>query len=340
MTPVRAADRHAGPVLEVDGLHVCFDTDQGEVHAVNGVSYHLDAGEVLAIVGESGSGKTVGSLAVMGLLPANGSIRSGQIRLAGQRVPHGTPGAWSAIRGRRVAMVFQDPMTSLNPVLSVGRQMSEGLMHHFALRKSEAWSRATSWLERVGIPEPAKRMKRFPHEFSGGQRQRVMIAMALACEPDVLIADEPTTALDVTVQAQIIDLVDELRTDLGMGVLWITHDLALVSGFADRVGVMYAGRLVEEGAAAGLFERPAHPYTVALLESIPSGAAGSRLHPIQGHPPSLSQLPRGCAFAPRCAWAVEVCRATAPEPVPVSAEPPHGSACHRATEAPWKGTAS
>jgi len=321
-------------VLDVRDLNIRFTTDAGEVHAVNGLSYQLQSGEALAIVGESGSGKTVGALALMGLVPGNGRIDRGEITLAGAPLRTMSAQEWRAIRGRRIAMVFQDPMTSLNPVLSIGRQMTEGLRHHLGLPRAAAQERAVELLDRVGIPDARARLADHPHEFSGGQRQRVMIAMALACEPAVLIADEPTTALDVTVQAQIVELVNQLRTEAGLSVLWITHDLALVAGFADRVAVMYAGRIVELARVGDLFRTPSHPYTVALLDSMPSGRPGEPLRPVAGSPPDLRTLPRGCPFAPRCPWVLDACL-NAP-PALESVDGGHVSACIRAGERPWE----
>ncbi|MDH3734788.1 MAG: ABC transporter ATP-binding protein [Gemmatimonadota bacterium] len=302
------------PVLEVRGLITRFHTDRGVVNAVNGISYTLAPGEALALVGESGSGKTVAALSVLGLVPPPGSVEEGEVLLHGENLLDLPDRAWRDVRGRRVAMIFQDPLTSLNPVLTVGRQMTEMLRHHLDLGRDAAERRSVELLERVGIPDAARRLRDYPHQLSGGQRQRVMIAMALSCEPDVLIADEPTTALDVTVQAQIVDLVKELRADLGMAVLWITHDLAVVAGLVDRVAVMYAGRIVEIAPVARLYASPRHPYTRGLLRSMPAfrGSTGSRLESIEGAPPDLTLTFASCPFAPRCPLAEDRCHEELP----------------------------
>jgi len=302
------------PLLEVRDLVTRFRTRRGVVHAVNGISYALGEGEALAIVGESGSGKTVGALSLLGLVPAPGTVESGEVRLRGDDLLGLSARAWRDVRGRRIAMVFQDPLTSLNPVLTIGRQMTEGLRRHLGLDAAAAERRAAEWLERVGIPDAGARLTDYPHRLSGGQRQRVMIAMALSCEPDLLIADEPTTALDVTVQAQIVELVKDLRDDPGMAILWITHDLAVVAGLVDRVAVMYAGRIVEEAPVDRIYSSPRHPYTRGLLRSMPSfrGRPGGRLEAIEGTPPDPSRPRPGCPFAPRCRWAVDGCRSEAP----------------------------
>jgi len=306
-----AAD--APPVLEVRDLVTRFRTRTGEVQAVNGISYSLGAGESLGIVGESGSGKSVAALSVMGLVPPPGRVESGQVLLNGRDLLSLTAGEWQGIRGREVAMVFQDPMTSLNPVLTVGHQITEALTWHMGLSDSAARDRAVELLEMVGIPSPGRRVDEHPHQFSGGQRQRILIAMALACEPRVLIADEPTTALDVTIQAQIVELVKELQVRLGMALVWITHDLALVAGMVDRVAVMYAGSIVEEAPARDLYTTPRHPYTMGLLRSMPTlEGQGERLVAIDGTPPDLRRLPPGCTFAPRCRHATPSCQEEAP----------------------------
>ena len=318
-------------LLEVDGLVTRFELDSGPVHAVQGISYTLDAGEAVAIVGESGSGKTVGALSLLGLVPSPGRIVEGAIRLGGRDITGQRAEDWSDVRGRRISMVFQDPMTSLNPVLTVGRQITEALELHLGLSGVDAKKRAVHLLERVGIPNAGGRLKSYPHELSGGQRQRVMIAMAISCEPEVLIADEPTTALDVTIQAQIAELIRDLQSELGMAVLWITHDLALASTLVDRVLVMYAGRIVEDAPVEVLFTAPRHPYTLGLLGSMPvlAGATGRRLPSIPGSPPSLARLPQGCAFAPRCTFAEQRCRA---EPPPPEGRHGHRVACWRSEE--------
>jgi len=317
------------PLLEVRDLVTRFATDGGTVHAVNGISWSLDAGESLALVGESGSGKTVGALSLLGLLPPGGSVVGGEARLDGRNLLRLPAGALRDVRGRRIAMVFQDPMTSLNPVLTVGRQLTEALRRHLGMSAAEARAEAADLLALVGIPDPAARLDDHPHQFSGGQRQRIMIAMALSCRPAVLIADEPTTALDVTIQAQIVALVKELQASLGMAILWITHDLALVAGLVDRVAVMYAGRIVEEARVRDLYHDPRHPYTLGLLRSMPGrpGDVKGRLQPIEGRPPDLREDATGCAFAPRCRWALERCGRERPPLLPVGGG--HRSACWR-----------
>ena len=323
------------PALEVRDLVTRFDTHQGVVRAVNGVSWSVDEGQALAIVGESGSGKSVSALSVMGLIPSPpGRIESGEVLLHGRDLLGLPRVALDEIRGRDIAMVFQDPTTSLNPVLAVGRQIVETIELHTSATGAAARRQAMDLLNRVGIPDAEERMSVYPHQLSGGQRQRIMIAMALACRPSVLIADEPTTALDVTVQAQIVELIDELRTELGMAVVWITHDLALVAGFVDEVAVMYAGNVVERAPVEELYERPCHPYTVGLLRAMPrlDRPAGRRLHTIEGSPPDLIQRMRGCPFESRCPWVVEECRERQPELRGVTTG--HLSACFRAEEVP------
>jgi oligopeptide transport system ATP-binding protein len=297
------------PVLEVRDLVTRLSTEQGVVRAVNGLSYTLEAGEALALVGESGSGKSIGALSILGLVPEPwGRVESGLVRLDGRELLSLPASELRRVRGRRIAMVFQDPTTSLNPVLTVGRQVAEGLREHLGMSKATALARTEELFVLVGIPDAKARLSAYPHELSGGQRQRVMIAMAIACEPIVLIADEPTTALDVTIQAQVVDLLKRLRTKLGMAILWITHDLALAAGIADRIAVMYAGAIVEEGETGDLFRRPRHPYTLGLLGAMPQVAGPRRLVPIPGAPPDLRQQWTGCAFAPRCPHVVERCR--------------------------------
>lgn len=339
-----AGDALAPPVLEVRDLVTRFHTRSGVVHAVNGISWALHPGESLALVGESGSGKSVSALSVLGLVPDPGRVEEGEVRLRGADLVGLPPADWRRIRGKEVAMVFQDPMTSLNPVLSVGRQIAEVLEEHTELERRDAEAEATRLMTRVGIPDAGRRVRDFPHQFSGGQRQRIMIAMALACRPAVLVADEPTTALDVTVQAQIVALVRELQDELGMAVLWITHDLALVAGLVDRVAVMYAGRIVEEAPVAELFRNPRHPYTRGLLasmprvdgpESPPAHVPAGRLAAIEGRPPDLlvapgESLPEHCAFAPRCPHAGELCWTETPPLQNVTGaagSPDHRSAC-------------
>jgi oligopeptide transport system ATP-binding protein len=302
-------------LLRVDDLVTRFLTPEGTVYAVNGVTFHLDEGETLAVVGESGCGKSVTMLTVMGLIPTPpGQIVRGQVLFSGMDLLKTPEEEMEQIRGREIAIVFQDPMTSLNPVLTIGRQITEGLCCHIGISPQEAKEKAVSLLETVGIPDARNRMNAYPHQFSGGMRQRVMIAMALACDPKVLIADEPTTALDVTIQAQIVELVIRLREERGMAIIWITHDLGVVAGLADRVAVMYAGYIVEEANVDDLYESPRHPYTLALLNSLPRAdqRRHQKLHSIPGSPPSLLVEPKGCPFAPRCSYTMDICRTSNP----------------------------
>jgi len=317
------------PLLQVSDLRTYFHTRSGVYRAVDGVSFEVAAGETLGIVGESGSGKSVTCYSIMGLVPSPpGKIESGTARFDGVDLLHCTPAQARSIRGKRVAMIFQDPMTSLNPYLRIGDQLIEPLVIHGGVAKAEARRRGIAMLEAVGINEADKRLRQYPHEFSGGMRQRVMIAMALITEPELLIADEPTTALDVTVQAQILELIRRMQKARNMAVIFITHDLAVVSGLCDRVQVMYGGRILETGTTRDLFYRPLHPYTRALQKSIPAiQPKGAELYTIAGLPPDLSKPLPGCPFAPRCEFAVERCRA---EPVTlVPAEPGHYHACLR-----------
>jgi oligopeptide transport system ATP-binding protein len=303
------------PLLVVDDLRVRFETHQGTVRAVDGVSFHLEQGEVLALVGESGSGKSVTSLALLGLIPRPpGVVEAGALRLGELDLVRMAEPELRKIRGARISMIFQDPMTSLNPLLSVGRQLSEVLEVHRGLSPREARVRCARALGDVGIPAPEARLDAYPHQLSGGMRQRVMIAMALLCDPEVLIADEPTTALDVTIQAQILELMQDLQRRKGTAILLITHDLGVVAGMADRVNVMYAGRLVETAPTTELYGRPAHPYTRGLLASVPTliGDADRPLASIGGQPPDLAAVPPGCAFAPRCERARGACVAEVP----------------------------
>jgi len=308
--------------LDVRDLSVRFDTQHGNVQAVDSVSFSIEEGETLGLVGESGSGKSVSSLAVMGLVPSPPGVVTADAMLLGDRdLNRFDAEALRRVRGKEVAMVFQDPMTSLNPLLTVGRQLTEVLEVHEGLSQAEALQRAARGLGDVGIPAPEERLAAYPHELSGGMRQRVMIAMALLCNPKVLIADEPTTALDVTIQAQILELMKDLQEQHGTAILLITHDLGVVAGMSDRVNVMYAGRIVETAATAPLFDAPCHPYTQGLLGSIPdlTRVAGENLYSIPGQPPDLAELPAGCAFAPRCERAREECGAGVPatlEPAP------------------------
>jgi oligopeptide transport system ATP-binding protein len=308
------------PLLEVRDLTTRFHTLDGVVHAVNGISYTLEEGQTLGIVGESGCGKSVSVLSVMRLIPEPpGKIAAGQTIYRGENLLTLDEAQMQHIRGREIAMVFQDPMTSLNPVLTIGRQISEALTVHLGMSQEQARDRTVELLEMVGIPQAADRYGDYPHQFSGGMRQRVMIAMALACMPSILIADEPTTALDVTIQAQIIDLVKTLRDRLGMAVIWITHDLGIIAGLAEKVIVMYAGFIVERGNVDDIYDDPRHPYTLALLRSLPrvDRSSKERLATIPGLPPDLLGLPPGCPFIARCAYAVEQCRQENPGLEPV-----------------------
>ena len=298
-------------VLEVKDLVTRFHTERGVVRAVNGISYTLDRGEAMALVGESGSGKSVGVLSILGLLPRpSGRVEGGMALLAGRDLLSLPASALRRVRGREIAMIFQDPATSLNPVLTVGYQLTEGLRQHLRMTRAAARERAVELLTLVGIADPRERLRDHPHEFSGGQRQRIMIAMALAARPSVLIADEPTTALDVTIQAQIVELVKRLQKTLGMAIVWITHDLALAAGLADKVAVMYAGYIVEQAPVRELFRRPRHPYTRGLLRAMPrsEGPRPERLEAIPGTPPDLREEFQACPFAPRCAYVVDRCR--------------------------------
>jgi len=308
------------PILEVDNLQTHFFTPAGVIRAVDGVSYSVRSGETLGVVGESGCGKSVGALSNLRLVSSPpGRIVSGAIRFEGTNLLGLHETEMEAIRGNDISMIFQEPMTSLNPLLTVGRQISEAIVLHQGLSRRDAMQRAIDMLRRVHMPEPEHRVQAYPHQLSGGMRQRVMIAMALSCNPKVLIADEPTTALDVTIQAQILDLMRELQETLGTAIILITHDMGVVAENADRVVVMYAGRKVEEARADELFDHPGHPYTRGLLGSIPNldaaasiRASHSRLTEIKGMVPSLANLPKGCSFAPRCGHATEQCHATFP----------------------------
>jgi oligopeptide transport system ATP-binding protein len=291
------------PLLEVRNLEVQFKTQDGVVKAVNNVSFSVDRGETLGIVGESGSGKSVTSMSIMRLIPTPpGKIAGGQILFDGENLLDLSDEEMRKIRGNRIAMIFQDPMTSLNPVLTIGRQITESLELHMNMSTTEARNRAVELLSMVGIPSPGKRLDDYPHQFSGGMRQRVMIAMGLSCNPELLIADEPTTALDVTIQAQILELINRLKNELGTAVILITHDLGVVAGMTDRVCVMYAGRVVEQASTHELFNHPRMPYTIGLLRSIPrlDDEIDRKLTPIRGLPPDLISLPQICPFSPRC----------------------------------------
>lgn len=317
-------------LLEVRDLVTRFYTEEGIVHAVNGISYTLDEGESMAIVGESGSGKSVGVLSLMRLIPSPpGQIESGEVIFNGRNLLQLSMEEMRHIRGREMAMVFQDPMTSLNPVLTIGRQLTEALELHLGMNREQANSRAAEMLSLVGIPNAADRLNDYPHQFSGGQRQRIVIAMALSCNPSLLIADEPTTALDVTIQAQIVDLVTRLRQQLGMAIIWITHDLGVVASVVEKVAVMYSGFMVETAPVRDLYKHTSHPYTLGLLESLPKvDATGKeRLIPIEGLPPDLLQEPTHCPFAPRCRYAIDKCWEENPPLLAVG--PNHSSACWR-----------
>ena len=295
-------------LLEVNDLHTSFFTDAGEVKAVNGVSFSLDRGNVLGIVGESGSGKSVTAYSVMQILAPTGKIVSGSIKLDGEELVGTDEKNMKAIRGNRISIIFQDPMTSLNPVYTIGKQLTEPMLLHTNRTKKEAWDRAVEMLKLVNVNEPEKRMKQYPHELSGGMRQRVMIAMALVCEPDILIADEPTTALDVTIQAGILELMKDIQKELGMAIIMITHDLGVVAQLCDEVIVMYAGGICEQGTADEIFYHPCHEYTKGLMRSIPTtGDEGQKLQPITGTPIDLLNMPKGCPFAPRCDAAMKIC---------------------------------
>jgi oligopeptide/dipeptide ABC transporter ATP-binding protein len=316
------------PVLQVNRLQTRFTTRSGKVHAVNSVSFELRPGELLGVVGESGSGKSVTMMSLLGLLPSPPAMVSGEsVMFEGLNLLTCTAEQLRAIRGARIGFIFQDPMTSLNPVFTVGFQIMEPLRRHMGLDKAAARRRAQELLELVGIPDAARRLSDFPHQFSGGMRQRVMIAIALACDPKVLIADEPTTALDVTIQAQILELIRELRHKLGMAIVWITHDLGVIAGIADRAMVMYGGQIVEIAPVRELFARPQHPYTRALLKTVPRlhGARAPKLEVIEGQPPILRSEPSACAFRGRCSVAMERCGRENPQRQSVA--PGHEVAC-------------
>jgi peptide/nickel transport system ATP-binding protein len=319
----------AAPLLEVSDLRVHFETEDGLVKAVDGISYTVDRGETLGIVGESGSGKSVSSLTVMGLTRARNAKISGTVRFDGRDLLAASDDDLRQVRGNEIAMIFQDPLSSLHPFYKVGDQIVEAIRSHKDVSKAQAYDRAVEMLGLVGIPEPRNRAGAYPHEFSGGMRQRAMIAMALANDPKLLIADEPTTALDVTVQAQILELIERLQSEFDTAVVVITHDLGVVAEMADEIAVMYAGRIVEEGAADTIFNAPEHPYTWGLLSSIPRMDAprGDELVPIQGRPPSLIHLPGGCSFHPRCPYVRDAHRRIDPELQPVDGDPRHEVAC-------------
>jgi oligopeptide/dipeptide ABC transporter ATP-binding protein len=318
-------------LLEVRNLRTSFLSAAGAVRAVDGVSWDIEQGETVALVGESGCGKSVSALSIMRLVsePA-GRIEGGEILYKGRDLLKLSEEEMRAVRGRDIAMIFQEPMTSLNPVLSIGRQLTEGLEIHMKMNPAQARARALELLAMVGIADPGRRLAQYPHHFSGGMRQRLMIAMALACNPSLILADEPTTALDVTIQAQILELMRDLSRRLGVAMLIITHNLGVVARYADRVNVMYAGRIIERARAGELYANPRHPYTLGLLRSVPrlDEPRRARLDPIEGQPPDLARLPPGCAFAPRCAYRVERCAESAPALAALGAE--HSSACWEA----------
>lgn len=315
-------------ILDVQGLETTFKTPDGTIHAVNGVSFGLKEGETIGVVGESGCGKSVTMLSVLGLIPnPPGKVIAGKAFFFGQDLLKMSNDEIRAVRGAQIGMVFQDPMTSLNPVLTIGRQLEEPLTLHLGLTKAQATERAAELLSMVGIPNAKDRLNDYPHQYSGGMRQRVMIAMALSCSPQILIADEPTTALDVTIQAQIMDLTKRLRSELGMAVIWITHDLGVVAGLAQRVIVMYGGHIIEESPVNDLYANPSHPYTIGLLGSLPrvDEKERTKLYSIEGSPPVLYNKPTACPFAPRCRFAIEHCWQE--NPVLETIAPEHRVAC-------------
>lgn len=314
-------------VLEIKNLHTSFKTRVGEVKAVRGVSFDLEKGQALGIVGESGSGKSITMMSVMKLLAENGLIKDGEILFEGKDLAKLSDKEMEKIRGNEIGMIFQDPMTSLNPVFTIGEQLVEHVIKHKKVSKAEADKIALDMLKLVGIPSPEKRMKQYPHEFSGGMRQRAMIAMSLVCSPKLLIADEPTTALDVTIQAQILELMKDLKNKLGMAIILITHDLGVVADLCTRINVMYGGILVETGSTRDIFYNPKHPYTWGLLRSIPNPKLKTkeRLKPIDGTPPDLLKPPAGCPFAPRCDYAMKICMTQMPEGFEVGLN--HNAAC-------------
>ncbi len=308
-------------ILSVKNLHTSFTTDKGEVMAVNGVSFNLDKGKILGIVGESGSGKSVTAYSIMQILESNGRITEGEVLYKGEDITKYTEKQMREFRGKCCSIIFQDPMTSLNPVFTVGNQLREAIELHTSRKGKEAEARAVEMLTLVGVNEPEKRVKQYPYELSGGMRQRVMIAMALACEPDILIADEPTTALDVTIQAQILELMQSLQKKLGMAIIMVTHDLGVIADMCDEIIVMYGGRVCERGTAEDIFYRPCHEYTKGLLRSIPNvDRIGEKLVPIPGTPINLLNMPKGCAFCPRCENAMKICI----EQVPPEMQMPDG----------------
>ena len=313
-------------LLEVKDLHTSFFTDAGEVRAVNGVSFNLDRGKVLGIVGESGSGKSVTAYSIMQILANTGKIVYGSIKLDGQELVGAGEKVMKDVRGNKISIIFQDPMTSLNPTYTIGHQLMEAITLHTDRNKQEAWDRAVEMLKLVNVNEPEKRMKQYPFEHSGGMRQRVMIAMALACEPDILIADEPTTALDVTIQAGILELMKDIQKKLGMAIIMITHDLGVVAQLCDEIVVMYAGSICEQGTADEIFYHPCHEYIKGLLRSIPTVKnSGQKLQPISGTPIDLLNMPKGCPFAPRCDAAMKICIRETCERIQINDQ--HQAAC-------------
>jgi oligopeptide/dipeptide ABC transporter ATP-binding protein len=327
------------PLLSVEDLRVQFWTSRGIVYAVNGISFDIARGETLGIVGESGCGKSVTALAILGILARAGRVPTGKAIFEGRDLLGLSDRQLRGIRGKDIAMIFQDPMTSLNPVLTIGKQIREALHQHFGMKKKEADARATELLDRVGIPSASKRVNDYPHQFSGGMRQRAMIAMALACKPKLMIADEPTTALDVTIQAQILDLLRELVAEEDAALILITHDLGVVAGMCERVNVMYSGLFMETGSAEQVFARPRHPYTLGLLQSVPrlDASRRARLHPIEGQPRDMLNEPSACPFQPRCRFEVELSREQVPELAEI--ERGHWVACFNPVSAEeWQQT--
>ena len=326
-------------LFEIENLRTQFVTAAGTVRAVDGISYDVEEGETVAIVGESGCGKTVSALSILRLIPSPpGRIVDGSIRFNGKDLLGLSEAEIRDVRGSEIAMVFQEPMTSLNPVLSIGLQLTETLVEHLGLGAGAARARAVELLETVGISDPERRLAQYPHHFSGGMRQRVMIAMALSCEPKLIIADEPTTALDVTIQAQILELMKDLTRRFGVALIIITHNLGVVARYADRMNVMYAGKIIESGTAQQVYHSPSHPYTLALLRSVPrmDQPRREKLDPIEGQPPDLSRLDDGCAFRPRCRYAVDRCAEEIPPLEPL--EDGHHSACWRTDDLPGRPT--
>jgi oligopeptide transport system ATP-binding protein len=322
------------PLLEVRDLRTEFRTGAGVVRAVDGVTYSVDPGETVAVVGESGSGKSVSALSILRLIPSPpGRVVGGEVLFNGRDLMKLSDADMREVRGGEIGMVFQEPMTSLNPVLTIGRQITEMIEQHRGTERAAAEKRAVELLGFVGIADAARRLKQYPHQLSGGMRQRVMIAIALACDPKLIIADEPTTALDVTIQAQILELMQRLTHQLGVALIVITHNLGIVARYAQRVNVMYAGRIVESGPAAAIYHDPHHPYTMALLKSVPrlDRPRQARLDPIEGQPPDLTRLGQGCSFRARCRFAIEACAVAAPSLDPVGA-PGHFAACFRSAE--------